>query len=523
MNDQQRFIALLKEAKRKLWKKHLAQFLHFGLVAFSLVMLFMMLLARVIVITHLLEKTITLFFVILIGMSIYAWMKRPTNEEAASYYDRFVLDNDVSTTLHFLNEQSVLAQLQRRSTLKKMKKTSVNLRAEKIALLNWKPIFVFVFFVTITVILSAFPNDTMKLATEKQKEEEIVKKAKEDLKKLADENQTEELKELEDKTKEWKDSKQLLEELLNKEAQLEKEKQIAEDNEDKLKEVAQKINGLEELSDALNTFDTNKLDDALKKLTNNGPQSLTAEEKQALEELFAEILEKNTPSIEDLTEQQLDELLTALGEELTNLMDSANSLEGLLAVQEQLQNLATALQQSMFQNGLSNSNQLAFGEQPQTSEGNQGSQQSGNNSDSSTNETSSGDSKGEGSGNGSTNGSGSGSGTGSGSGSGAGGGSGTGSGGSGAGFGQGSRELTIPEKIAGEENLEQDFGELGKGSSKFQTSKDGLVIKGNVRSYEEVYGQYRDTYRKSVDRMELPTYLEDVVKDYFTDLDPKGE
>jgi len=38
-----------------------------------------------------------------------------------------------------------------------------------------------------------------------------------------------------------------------------------------------------------------------------------------------------------------------------------------------------------------------------------------------------------------------------------------------------------------------------------------------------VYGQYEQSYRESVERMDLPGYLEDVVKDYFSELNPGGE
>lgn len=95
--------------------------------------------------------------------------------------------------------------------------------------------------------------------------------------------------------------------------------------------------------------------------------------------------------------------------------------------------------------------------------------------------------------------------------------------GSGAGFGQGSRELTIPEKIDGEESAENDFGQLGEGNGEQQLASKAPVLKGTLRSYEEVYGNYERTYRESVERMDLPAYLEDAVKEYFSDLNPEGE
>jgi superfamily II helicase len=48
------------------------------------------------------------------------------------------------------------------------------------------------------------------------------------------------------------------------------------------------------------------------------------------------------------------------------------------------------------------------------------------------------------------------------------------------------------------------------------------VLKGEVRNYDEVYSSYEKSYRESLDRMNLPSKLEDIVKQYFSEMDPKG-
>ena len=96
--------------------------------------------------------------------------------------------------------------------------------------------------------------------------------------------------------------------------------------------------------------------------------------------------------------------------------------------------------------------------------------------------------------------------------------------GSGAGLGQGSRELlTIPEKTVGKENKEIDGGQLGEGTAVEQSEGSGPVLKGTIRPYEEVFGEYEKSYRESSDRYQLPGNLEKIVQSYFTTIDPNGE
>ncbi|WP_103110042.1 hypothetical protein [Brevibacillus reuszeri] len=129
-------------------------------------------------------------------------------------------------------------------------------------------------------------------------------------------------------------------------------------------------------------------------------------------------------------------------------------------------------------------------------------------------------------GNGQGNGSGQGNGTGQGNGSGTGDGSGSGQGsgqGSGAGLGAGNHELvTIPSNRIGGDNgpSETVGGPLGAGPSQSQQSGDTQVSSGSTLPYEEVYGQYEQFARESMEKSSIPGDYQEVVKEYFSKIEP---
>ena len=91
-------------------------------------------------------------------------------------------------------------------------------------------------------------------------------------------------------------------------------------------------------------------------------------------------------------------------------------------------------------------------------------------------------------------------------------------------MGQGSRELlSVPDRIGGNGKIENDNGELGQGRSEMEQAPESPVLPGYVRSYQEVYGDYAEGYRESVERMQLPKHLESIVKQYYSEMNPEGE
>lgn len=131
-----------------------------------------------------------------------------------------------------------------------------------------------------------------------------------------------------------------------------------------------------------------------------------------------------------------------------------------------------------------------------------------------------GNGSGQGSGSGQGNGNGNGSGSGSGSGSGRGAGSGKGGG---AGLGTGSHELvTVPSARIGGNSGPTDTvgGPLGAGPSQSRQSQSTQVSAGGALPYEEVYGQYEQFARESMEKGNIPGDYQEVVKQYFSNIEP---
>lgn len=509
MTELKQFLSLLNISKRKLLIEHYCYYSFLGVLFAGGVSFMFALFARFFVVTHLTEKMAIACVTIFLVTLIIAFIKKPKQEHAADLFDTYVAEDRVKTALSFLHDESMVGMLQRRDALTYMKKALPQLEARRVKLFRWKMLFVIFFLFTLTTISVLVPNDVMKSADMQEIDEQIVKKAKKEIKKATEKDP--QLKELEKQIMDMKQSKEILAELLEKEKRLEIQKQTALKEEKQLEELAK---AMEELKNAQQKSNSKELTEAVKK-SNEVFASLSKEQQRKVENMISQTTGKKGAQPSKLSSEQLNELLASLEGEL-----NTTSIDQISKQQQNIRQLATSLNQNMANAGLSTSNQLAF-----ASSGTN--QPSGNSGKSQTNPSQNGQrqsNNGTGNGNGQGNGVGNGQGSGNGTGSGTNGGQGSGSGmGSGAGFGQGSRELTIPEKITGQETIENDFGQTGEGTSIQQSDANAPVLNGTVRPYEEVYGNYEEAYRESVNRMDLPQYLEDVVKDYFTDLNPEGE
>ncbi len=100
-------------------------------------------------------------------------------------------------------------------------------------------------------------------------------------------------------------------------------------------------------------------------------------------------------------------------------------------------------------------------------------------------------------------------------------GSASGSGGSGVGKGTGGRNLlSIPHHRIGEKgDLSVVEGNLGEGEFIEERETEGPVERGTVRPYQEVVGQYKESYLQSTDRMKLPPDLQHILSDYFSNIE----
>ena len=238
-------------------------------------------------------------------------------------------------------------------------------------------------------------------------------------------------------------------------------------------------------------------------------------------------LESEEIAQDQLTKQQLDQLLSQMEDKMKDLTKSAGNESKLATAQSDIQQIAQSLNQQMTTSGLGAPSSLAFsGGSPSTgsSSGTGGqsdqSAQEGQAGTGSGNESSTDGGSGNEPGSGSGSGSGSGNGSGSGSGSGTGTGSGSSSGGNGAGLGAGNHNLTVPKQLNGQENQEIDKGELGAGESEQQIDPNAPILPGEVRSYGEVFEQYENTYRQAIQRNNYPDHLQEMIKDYFSDIKP---
>jgi hypothetical protein len=94
-------------------------------------------------------------------------------------------------------------------------------------------------------------------------------------------------------------------------------------------------------------------------------------------------------------------------------------------------------------------------------------------------------------------------------------------GGSGVGKGSGGRNLlSIPYHRIGEKGDPSVVdGNLGEGEFIEERETEGPVERGTVRPYQEVVGQYKESYLQSTDRMKLPPDLQHILSDYFSTIE----
>lgn len=509
--NREQFLNLLKPVRRQLLfaaaMKELQLLLFYGGASILIVLL----LARTVVITDL---PVYLFAAALASLSFSFWrfwIRKPGFREAAAVYNRFVPDDRVLTAYSLLNSEGLMELLQLEEALAYMKRdqASVLKRKKQFFYPKW---FLGALAVLLAVSAAAFlPSTKMERASQLDEEKEIVESAEKQLNEKAEKEKNPETRKLIEETAEeiskLDSAAEALKELEKKNKSLELQKMKEQERQRKLEETKSRLDnaGLSSLAAALDNKDLNKAMDELKELQKN-LEELSDKQKEALQELA----QKDGP----LTDEELDKL----AQQLEQALNSSDALSRLAAAQQAVGQAGTKLHSQMSANGM-NPGQLALsgstgqpapGQSPGQSTGT-GAQQPG---------------KGN-AGNGSGSGSGTGSGTGSGSGSGSGsGGSGSGSGGmgSGAGLGQGSRELlTVPERITGQVNTETDSGQLGDGGPAGQSEGAGPILRGSARPYSEVYESYERSYRESSERYKLPDELAEIVKNYFTNIDPDGE
>lgn len=78
--------------------------------------------------------------------------------------------------------------------------------------------------------------------------------------------------------------------------------------------------------------------------------------------------------------------------------------------------------------------------------------------------------------------------------------------------------MTTPRNLQGEGRVETDGGPSTGGTT--QTGGKSPIIDGTTRPYEEVYSDYAAEAQKSLGRSQLPTSMQEKVKQYFDQIQP---
>lgn len=533
MEDHKQFEQLLKPIRRQLLIKLILKevqllFLLTGACVFLLITV-----ASFVVVPFLIYYFLAMFFLLMIILLIRIWLNRPGLYESALVYNTFVAEDRVLTAFSFLGNSGELESLQLADTIFFMKKVQneVYKRKKYVIFPKWITIG-FLFFLASVAFYFTVP-DSFESAKKLEKEIKLVKEVEKELEEKVEKEKDPEvkkaLKEAQQKLSQTKSAEEALKELEKQSKKLELQAIKEKEKQKALRNWQNELdrNGLGNLANLLEQKNLEAFEKELKEL-NKKWDELSKEQQKAI----SQFSEKD----QQLSDEELEQLLA----QIEDALQSPELLKQLAAAQALIQNTGMSMQNQMVSNGMPPT-QLAFAPPGQTSGGS--SQQQGttpngngqtpsqngqpNNGNGSGNGSGSGSGNGSGAGSGSGTGSGSGSGTGTGSGSGSGSGTGSGSGngmGSGAGLGQGSREqLTIPDRLQGGKNVETDVGTIGEGQAGQQSEGTGPVLKGNIRPYSEVFKSYEQAYRQSTERLELPADLGDIVKNYFSNIDPNRE
>lgn len=498
---------------------------------------------------------IVLFLAVAIGL-LLSFLKRPNLLEAAQHADQFGLNERVVTAYTHRNDATYIAEVQRQDAQLHLQRSMPKLlESIKIWTFGKRKTAVFAILTTMFALLLFLPNPMDEILAMNTLQEQVANEAEEKLKKAAEEVKENKSLTEEDKTKFLNSLEQLQKQLKETEQMAEKEIALKKANEElakMLEEVKSRESALTNLNEAFSNEEgtkalmeafKNQNQQAIEEAKNNlekALESMSEAEKENLKQLLknqADLVNKQAEELEDkdlaniaeqlnqaaaeLEQGNLEKMVESMQQSLkasANLSNSSNSLAS------QLNNAMTNISQSQVALAKASSSTLAAGNtgsQANSSSGTEtGSSGSGNGSSGAGTDNGENDGAGN-SGDGSGNGDGSGAGSGNGSGSGLGG-NGSGSGGSGAGIGAGNHELvTVPsERIKSDGITDTVSGPLGNGDSQTRETLNSQVTAGIPLPYNQVYQQYEEFARKSIQQNKIPSDYQEYVKEYFSHIEP---
>lgn len=466
---------------------------------------------------------IGLILIIIISI-VVGIMKGPNKNQISLIIDSKGLDERVTTSLEFVNNDSDIAIAQKKDTVKKIE--CFNIKEKLPICINKEEIFKFIGLIIACLIVIAMPTtakkEAAKLRNFKKVKNEAIEKIEKEEKNALQFNELSEIEKdklkkiLDDTKKEIKD--------LNQNENIEKVVNVLDRKFENLKEDTQSEEGKKLIEDMkknlLNDYKNKTKEDALKNLNEinkslkndeNGRkilESMKSGDKNDLEQKLNEL----SNSLNNLSDSEKSKLSSALSEAASNLTD------------EDLKKLLEQTSENILDGQLNSSEELAtsLAQLTKNATGADGtaSLSKSNNSSSNNNGNSTGNSSKTGSGTSTGSGSGSGAGTGSGSGA-----------GSGSGWNMGSKngventdtpntgeQVFIPGREDGsDENLTGNKNQDGTAQG-IETQK-GLNLDGKKVQYDSIIGDYSKQEIESMDKTSIPQNLQDVVKNYFSELE----
>jgi|GEM_PF-3778299 len=478
---------------------------------------------------------------------LHLFRTKPGRLEAAKLANRYVEEDRVLSAFHFLNDSSPVSFLLIRDAVFSLERELPRIRNREKRWFYPLRLVTSSLLILLSLWMVSHPNGVMEAASRKEQEMEVLKdfrkKTKEEIEKEKDVNRKEELARILEKLQDADHLEELWIQLEERKKETRLERFREEEKHYRMENWANRFEktGLKELADSLRAGDSKAMERVLEKLEKDA-DTLTPGQKQVLSD-FARSFDEEVFSPFSILKRGLAELASA-----------SRAAERLKSQEEKISQWERELLAMMEQAGLKEADKWIAGKEtvPSGTSGNReispprkgtgtesGKNPSGENSKEAEGESGnppdekanagkgqpggnlqgdhggSVDREGEKGASAGIDGSNGGSISG-----GNGGSAGIGSG-SGSGFGSAEREfLTLPERIGGPVNLEGDFGPLGKGKPKALYEGNGPAFRGSLRPYWEAYPEYREAYLRSVERADLPSDLERIVKDYLQRIQP---
>lgn len=458
---------------------------------------------------------------------IFGFFKRPDSKSTALVVDALGLKERVITAVGLIGEESIIAQLEKKDTLDKLKK----LDYKKALSIKPKTTYLSTCIVLISLlgILSIIPNSMTakanelhdikeKIYSQKNKIEKITKEIKKEIgisqkDKIEIEKKLQELKKNLNQAKSVKDMDKALKKTEKNLEFLRKEKAEKQQQLNNIIDTLAKNQSTKGLAEVLK----NKNIEQIKKEINKLSDKLKNIDEKEIEMLSKELLElskdlEQNPQLAEaiaglsqkLQAGELGNINSELGElsgAMEQLINEEKMEEALGKLSQQLQNMQSNQNQAN-QEGDSDNGNISLNPLQNNKSGSEGSQ--GNGSTEGGNGTSNGTGTGNGTGNNGSN----------------------SSNGSGL-VKKGSSErkegeyekIFTPETLGGNGQHENLNGQKSsEGNMEQTTSNKSLTVRGNLVPYNQVLGQYKQSSLESIKASNVPSGMKDIVKDYFSSL-----